>query len=259
MNTRARSQSELWERFARSRDSATRNELVVRYSFLIKAHTRKLARRLSVQVSPDEIASAAFDGLWTAIDTFDPARGVKFETFASKRISGAVLDWLRATDPQPRAVREFERLRCQAAEIAGSETGRQVTDREVAARMGLKSREYERLLRRARAGVCIQFSALPSMNHDDYAHHTGVPEIASISEPAPWAKVAREMLRNYISRGLCAAERTVLILYYFDDLTMAETGAAMGLSESRVSQIHRQVIEKLRSRFGSPEARYALA
>ena len=238
-----------WKRYATDRSIETRNELIGLYGHLIQIHAVKLSQRLSVQVSVDEVASAAFDGLLAAIETFVLERGVKFETYAAKRISGAVLDWLRATDPQSRAVRDFERRRASAVVTASSDAGCRASDEEVADRMGMSRVDYDRYLRRSRRGMCVSLGALTSRSGETRDPDVNDTDVHAPHEPEPSDKIQREMVKDFLCRGLQQTERGVMVLYYFEELTMVEVGAVLGLSESRVSQIHRAVLEKLRHRF----------
>ncbi len=250
MNMAQASTETLWDRFTRDREIAVRNELIVRHSHLIRFHSKKLAPRLSLQVSLDEIASAAFDGLLAAVETFNPERNIKFATYAAKRIVGSVLDWLRSIDTQPRNLREFERRRDRMTVTASSDAGHLASDREVARRMGLSARRFDRYLRQSRHGVSISLNTLPRDDDRMRTSQLSVREIPCASCPEPSDLLDRRMLFECLCRGLCDRERDVLRLYYFENMTMAQTGAALGLSESRISQIHRQLIAKLRA--GSP-------
>ncbi len=236
----------LWSRYAAGREVVVRNELINRHSHLIRFHAKKLAPRLSLQVSLDEIVSAAFDGLLAAVETYNLERNVKFATYAAKRIAGAVLDWLRSIDLQPRNLREFERRRDRVAVEASSDVGHRASEREVARRMGLSTRRYERYVRQSRLGVCVSFTALFCENDRTHPGTVSVREIPCASCPEPSDALDRTMLYEHLCRGLCPRERDVLRLYYFNDMTMAQTGTSLGLSESRISQIHRHLIAKLR-------------
>jgi len=239
----------LWKRYLKSRKPSVRNKLVEHYASLVHIQAARLSRKLPAQVSYDEICSAAFDGLIEAVESYDPARKAKFETFCQQRIAGAVMDWLRSLDPQSRTVRTFEKRRLSVREMLDTELGRPPMHEEVARRMGISQDRYDQLSRISQLGREVHFSAMEP--HAD-AHGRPTDRVWDIGDPRendPSLKAARSMLTEYITRGLSREERLVLILYYYEDLTMAEIGLVLDLSESRVSQIHKDVLNRLRARF----------
>ncbi len=238
-----------WASYLKSRDVRIRNTIVEHYSTLVYAHASRLTRRLPAQITYDEICSAAFDGLIEAVQAYDPSRAAKFETFCQQRITGAVMDWLRSLDAQSRTVRTFEKRRMGAREILDSELGRPPTSSEVALRMDITVARYEQLSRLSQLGKEVHFSAMEPES-DSGARATGRGwDVGDTKQIDPSDKVAREFLTDYITRGLTREERLVLILYYYEELTMAEIGLVLDLSESRVSQIHKDVLGRLRQRF----------
>ena len=239
----------LWKTYLRSREVQLRNTIVEHYSHLAHSHAARLSRKLPAQISYDEICSAAYDGLIEAVEAYDPDRKAKFETFCQQRISGAVMDWLRSLDPQSRTVRTFEKRRMHACEILDCELGRPPSHREVADRMGITVDRYEQLARLSQMGKEVHFSAMEP-NSDNSARASARSwDIRDPHQTEPSARIARQMLTDHITRGLNREERLVLILYYYEGLTMAEIGLVLDLSESRVSQIHKDVLNRLRSRF----------
>ncbi|MCH8852838.1 MAG: sigma-70 family RNA polymerase sigma factor [Planctomycetes bacterium] len=240
-----------WTSYLKSRDVRIRNTIVEHYSTLVYAHASRLTRRLPAQITYDEICSAAFDGLIEAVQAYDPSRAAKFETFCQQRITGAVMDWLRSLDAQSRTVRTFEKRRMGAREILDSELGRPPTSSEVAVRMDITVARYEQLSRLSQLGKEVHFSAMEPES-DSGARATGRGwDVGDTKQIDPSDKVAREFLTDYITRGLTREERLVLILYYYEELTMAEIGLVLDLSESRVSQIHKDVLNRLRQRFAA--------
>jgi RNA polymerase sigma factor for flagellar operon FliA len=240
----------LWQRFLRTRKIELRNELVVRYSHLVHTHAARLSRKLPAQISYDEICSAAFDGLIEAVEAYDPKKKAKFETFCQQRISGAVMDWLRSLDPQSRTVRTFEKRRLHAREMLDAESGREPTDTEVAARMGVSIARYEHLCRLSQLGKEVHFSAMEPTGEHNARGPARIWDMGDDHQNDPALQVSRDMLSDYLTRGLSREERLVLVLYYYEDLTMAEIGSVLNLSESRVSQIHKEILQRLRQRFG---------
>lgn len=240
----------LWKRYLKGRDVELRNKIVVHYMHLVHTHAARLSRKLPAQVSYDEICSAAFDGLIEAVEAYDPSRKAKFETFCQQRISGAVMDWLRSLDPQSRTVRTFEKRRTMAVEALDVEQETPPSQEQVAAKMGITVGRYQQLSRLSQLGREVHFSA---MEPPDDRHHNGSGRTWDVRDPhgrEPSTPVARSMLTDFVTRGLAREERLVIVLYYFEGMTMAEIGLVLNLSESRVSQIHKEILERLRSRFG---------
>ncbi|MCB9867171.1 MAG: sigma-70 family RNA polymerase sigma factor [Phycisphaerales bacterium] len=241
----------VWKRYLRHKKIEDRNALVVNYADLVHSHAARLSRRLPAQISYDEICSAAFDGLIEAVEAYDPKHKAKFETFCQQRISGAVMDWLRSLDPQSRTVRTFEKQRMIAKEMLDTEIGRPPTAVEIAHRMNMSVRRYEDLCRLSQLGKEVHFSAMePEDSSQGHGTNRGW-DVHDDSADDPSAFITREMLTEHISKGLAREERLILVLYYHEGLTMAEIGAVLNLSESRVSQIHKDILQRLRARFGS--------
>jgi RNA polymerase sigma factor for flagellar operon FliA len=242
---------ELWKRYLRIRSVALRNKIVVHYSPLVHAHAARLSRKLPAQVSYDEICSAAFDGLIEAVEAYDPERKAKFETFCQQRISGAVMDWLRSLDPQSRTVRTFEKKRLLAKESLGTDLEFCPSQRELARRLSMSLDRYDYLSRLSQLGKEVHFSAMEPSNDRQAQGSSHSWDIRDPRSQDPAVKVSRELLTEHLSKGLAREERLVLVLYYFEDMTMAEIGSVLSLSESRVSQIHKEILQRVRQRFGS--------
>jgi RNA polymerase sigma factor for flagellar operon FliA len=239
----------LWKKYLTGRPIKLRNLLVEHYRPLVHMMAARLAQKLPAQISYDEICSAGYDGLMEAVQAYDPAHKAKFETFCQQRIHGAVMDWLRSLDGQSRTVRSFEKQRMLSKESLDSALGRPSTDHEIAARMGINHDRFSELSRLSRLGHEVHLSAV---QNDDNSHQRGSPggwDVMDQDAIDPSEKVSRQMLTDYIARGLNREERLVLVLYYTEGLTMAEIGLVLDLSESRVSQIHKDVINRLRRRF----------
>ena len=240
---------DLWKRFLRTRSIELRNKIVVHYSSLVHAHGARLSRKLPAQVSYDEICSAAFDGLIEAVEAFDPKHKAKFETFCQQRISGAVMDWLRSLDPQSRTVRTFEKKRMLAKEVLGTDLEFTPTQAELARRLDISMDRFDYLSRLSQLGKEVHFSAMEPSHDRGSQGSSHTWDIRDKRGEDPAVKVSRELLTQHLSKCLAREERLVLILYYFEDMTMAEIGSVLNLSESRVSQIHKEILQRLRQRF----------
>ena len=239
----------LWSKYLTTKPVEIRNKLIEHYRPLVHMLAARLAQKLPAQISYDEICSAGYDGLLEAVEAYDPCHKAKFETFCQQRIHGAVMDWLRALDGQSRTVRSFEKQRTLNKELLDSSLGRPPTDSEVAEKMGVTRERFSELSRLSRLGHEVHLSAVQG---DDDGYHRGSPggwDIGDARAVDPSQRVSRQMITDYITRGLNREERLVLVLYYTEGLTMAEIGLVLDLSESRVSQIHKDVISRLRRRF----------
>lgn len=239
----------MWKNYLSSQSIPLRNKLVEHYRPLVHMMAARLAQKLPAQISYDEICSAGYDGLLEAVQAYDPAHKAKFETFCQQRIHGAVMDWLRTLDGQSRTVRSFEKQRMARKELLDSSLGRPPTENELAQGMDMSLERYNELSRLSRLGHEVHLSAV---QNDDDGQHRGSPggwDVKDGRAVDPSSRVARSMLTDFISKGLNREERLVLVLYYTEGLTMAEIGLVLDLSESRVSQIHKDVIARLRRRF----------
>lgn len=250
---------EQWQRYLKTRAVELRNKIVVHYSPLVHAHAARLSRKLPAQVSYDEICSAAFDGLIEAVEAYDPERKAKFETFCQQRISGAVMDWLRSLDPQSRTVRTFEKKRMLAKEVLGTDMEFMPTQAELASRLDITMDRYDYLSRLSQLGKEVHFSAIEPSHERQSQGSSHTWDIRDTRGEDPAVKVSRELLTDHLAKGLAREERLVLILYYFEDMTMAEIGSVLNLSESRVSQIHKEILQRLRQRFGGMLAEEVVA
>lgn len=240
---------QLWKEYLASRSVELRNRIVVHYSPLVHNHAARLSRKLPSQVSYEEICSAAFDGLIESVEAYDPERKAKFETFCQQRITGAVMDWLRSLDHQSRTVRNFEKQRLAAREALGAEAECNPSQQELAARLNMSPDRYQYMCNLSQRGKEVHFSAMePTGEHRSQGASHGW-DVCDRHAEDPAKRVTRQLLTQFITKGLTREERLVIILYYFEQMTMAEIGAVLDLSESRVSQIHKEILQRLRQRF----------
>ena len=249
MARRENSIEEMWKSYLKTRSVNMRNKIVVHYAPLVHAHAARLSRKLPAQVSYDEICSAAFDGLIEAVEAYDPERKAKFETFCQQRISGAVMDWLRSLDPQSRTVRTFEKRRTMVFEALGSDDEKTPSQAELARRMDMTPDRYDYLCRLSQLGKEVHFSAMEPSDEHRESSSSQTWDMRDKRGEDPAVKISRQLLTEYLTKGLAREERLVIVLYYFEEMTMAEIGSVLNLSESRVSQIHKEILERLRGRF----------
>jgi RNA polymerase sigma factor for flagellar operon FliA len=248
MNPRVRDDlGPLWRRFRRTRSVALRNRLVEHHMPLVHKTAEIMARRLWPRVTADELASAGYDGLIAAVGSFDPRRGVKFETYCRQRIIGAIRDWQREIDPLGRSGRNFERSVNTAEDRFQAERGHLPNSNELASAMDVPWGRFIKMKKTVLASHSVPLE--PAGERRDE------PRIGSLVAvdpgPGPTQHTERELIREYLTRGLKEQDRLIITLYYYERLTMAEIGAVLGVSESRVCQRHAEIVEQLRARFAN--------
>lgn len=233
-----------WQAWHESEDQMARDWLVVHYASLVKFVAGRLAAGLPRTVDTGDLVSAGVFGLMNAIDKFDPDNGAKFETYAIPRIRGAILDGLRALDWVPRSVRSRSRTVQDAIAKLEHELGRTPTDEEIATEIDITTEELEKWLSDIAAG------AVGPLDHVAMDSAPAEADEQHLPGRAMEDGELREAMRAEISK-LPEREQAVLILYYDDGLTLAEIGDALGVTESRISQIHTKAVLQLRSRLAA--------
>jgi len=233
-----------WDAFHASQEATARDWLVVHYASLVKFVAGRLAAGLPKSVDTGDLVSAGVFGLMNAIDKFDPANGAKFETYAIPRIRGAILDGLRALDWVPRSVRSRSRSVQDAIAQLEHQLGRTPTDEEIAAELKIAVEELEKWLSDIAAG------SVGPLDH--VAMDNTAAEANAQIQPGRAMEEGelRDAMRAEISK-LPEREQAILILYYEDGLTLSEIGDALGVTESRISQIHTKAVLQLRSRLAA--------
>ena len=246
----------LWLEFKRNRSDSAREHLICEYAYLAKYAVDRLGLFPSGTLNYDDLIGDAVVGLIDAVDKFDPGRGVKFETYALARVQGEVIDVIRQLDWTPRSVRKHETtLRDTYAKLE-QELERPPTDGEVARHLGIDVDELEKML------ADIGQSALLSL---DDVIASGKDILASASEGEgedPASHAQRSEQKRLLAKSideLPERERTVVALYYYEDLTQKEIARALGVTESRVCQIHTKAVLKLSGKLSRSSARFALA
>lgn len=233
-----------WDAWHVSQEATARDWLVVHYASLVKFVAGRLAAGLPKSVDTGDLVSAGVFGLMNAIDKFDPTNGAKFETYAIPRIRGAILDGLRALDWVPRSVRSRSRSVQDAIALLEHQLGRTPTDEEIATELKITVEELEKWLSDIAAG------SVGPLDH--VAMDNTAAEADAQIQPGRAMEEGelRAAMRAEISR-LPEREQAILILYYEDGLTLSEIGEALGVTESRISQIHTKAVLQLRSRLAA--------
>lgn len=238
--------AEVWLRFKRSGEQTLRNQLMEAYLPIVRYNAERVRIKLPDEVEFDDLVSAGVFGLMDAIEAFDLDRGVKFETYCAARIRGAMLDELRSMDWVPRLVRNRASKVEQVSRELQSCLGCRPSEEEMAARLKLPRAEFEKIVKDSRAITQISLSR----KYAETDSNREVCEIDVLEDKRgrdPVREIHKKDLKALITRGLNRAERLILILYYFEELTMKEIGAVLDLSESRVSQMHSTILDRLRT------------
>ncbi|MBN1490653.1 MAG: FliA/WhiG family RNA polymerase sigma factor [Phycisphaerae bacterium] len=237
---------DLWKEYKATSSQTLRNALMEAYLPLVKYTSERIATKLPDEVDIGDLMSAGIFGLMDAIDAFDLSRGVKFETYCAPRIRGAILDELRSMDWVPRLVRSRAHKLENATKALEAELGRLPTDDEVAHRLGVSSDEFDKLMRDASAVSLVSLSR--RFHEGDSSKDLCEIDVLEDKQGRdPVLEIQRHDLRQLIDQGLTRAERLILILYYYEEMTMKEIGATLDLSESRVSQMHSSILNRLKN------------
>lgn len=237
---------DVWNEYKKTGEERLRNHLMEHYLPLVKYNAERIHQKLPDEVDVEDLMSAGIFGLMDAIDAFDMERGVKFETYCAPRIRGAILDELRSMDWVPRLVRSRSSQVDQARKSLEMQLGRKATDDEIAAKLNVNQEEYAKIRRDAGAVGVVSLSRkwfATDSNKD-------VREIDVFEDPKqsnPLGDVSKRDLKDLITKGLSRAERLIVILYYYEEMTMKEIGTTLDLSESRVSQMHSSILARLKA------------
>ena len=247
---------QIWEQFHKGQDDYFRNLLIENYAHLVRYAAERLYSKLPDKVELDDLISAGTFGLMDAIDAFDPSRGVKFETYCSPRIRGSILDELRSMDWVPRLVRARASRLAKATQALETHLGRKPTKKETAKKLEMNKEDFERLQRDANA---INLVSLDS-NSGKGDGENDMREIDVVKDQRsqdPLIEAQKRDLKNLLTKGLTRAERLIVVLYYYEEMTMKEIGATLDLSESRVSQMHSSIVARLKAQMNSRKKEFA--
>ncbi|MSR60156.1 MAG: FliA/WhiG family RNA polymerase sigma factor [Planctomycetaceae bacterium] len=238
--------AEIWQEFKQDQSSKElRNVLIEKFLPLVRYNAERVWSKLPDGVDLNDLISAGVFGLMDAIEAFDLSRGVKFETYCVPRIRGAMLDELRTMDWVPRLVRS-KASKCEAArKAAEAEFGRPPTDSEVAKKMQIPTEEFERLKCEASAVNLVSLNK-KWFETDSYKDVREIDILEDSKGIDPTNSIQKRDLMKLVTKGLNRNERLIIILYYYEEMTMKEIGNTLGLSESRVSQMHSSIVARLK-------------
>ena len=243
----------VWDDYKANADPMVRDQLILHYSPLVKYVAGRVATGLPQNVEHGDLVSYGIFGLIDAVEKFDPARGYKFETYAIARIKGAILDELRSIDWVPRSVRAKARALEKAYAKLEAKLRRTPTDDEVAAELGLTDEQFQALLGQLSFVGLVALDELLSSGGDRGEGFTLGDTIADSGDGPVGAYEVEEMrqiLAQSINR-MPEREKIVLTLYYYEGLTLSEIGQVLGVTESRVCQIHTKAVLQLRTKLNA--------
>jgi RNA polymerase sigma factor FliA len=253
---RERPIDEVWTEYKKTGSEEIRNFLLEKYLPLVKYNADRVHTKLPDEVDVDDLKQAGIFGLMDAIDSFDLERKVKFETYCAPRIRGAILDELRAMDWVPRLVRSRTAKVEKARKELEKETGRTPTKPEIAARMGMSMDEFSKIEKDAGPTGVVSLNR-KWFETDSNKDVREIDVIRDDRQADPLHAAQKRDLRELITKGLTRAERLIVVLYYYEEMTMKEIGATLDLSESRVSQMHSSILARLKAQMHRRDAEFA--
>ena len=236
----------VWREYRERPTTELRNQLVERYLSLVKYNAERIWARLPDGVELDDLISAGVFGLLDAIEAFDLSRGVKFETYCVPRIRGAMLDELRTMDWVPRLVRSKASKMEAARKQLEAALGRPPKPEELADKLGIPLDQLDAYLGEATAVNLVSLNK-KWYETDSYKDVREIDILEDKKAEDPTGRLQNRDLMKLVTRGLNRNERLIVILYYYEEMTMKEIGQTLDLSESRVSQIHSSILARLRA------------
>ena len=241
----------LLEQYAKSKSTEDREKIILEYAPLVKVVAGRLSMYLGYNVEYEDLVSYGIFGLIDAIDKFDYMKEVKFETYASLRIRGAILDQIRKMDWIPRTIRQKQKKIDSVMKEIEQTTGKSATDEEIAKALGISEDEYLDWQSQMKITGLVSLNEYMEQGSDvsqDYSRHTTSrfegPE--ERIEKAELSKILGEALEL-----LTEKEKKVITLYYYDDLTLKEISNILEVSESRISQLHTRALQKMKGKMGN--------
>jgi RNA polymerase sigma factor for flagellar operon FliA len=252
-NVKAIELRDLWKRYKASGDERARERLVVAYSPLVKYVAGRMSSGLPAHVEESDLISYGLTGLISAIERFDLSREIKFETYAITRIRGSIIDELRTLDWVPRSVRARARDIERANQKLEAKFQRAPTDEEMAGELGMSLQDFQDALLQISHSTIVALDELWNVSDSGGDQVSLLDTLPDRHAPDPQALVDQGELRDRIADAIAALperEKLVIALYYYENLTLREIGEVLGVTESRVSQLHTKAVLRLRSKLG---------
>ncbi len=250
-NVKAIELRDLWRRYKGQDSAAAREQLVVAYSPLVKYVAGRMSTGLPAHVEEADLISYGLEGLINAIERFDLGREIKFETYAITRIKGAIIDALRALDWVPRSVRARAREIERAYGTLEHKLHRTPTDEEMSLELELSVEEFQEWLMRISNSTVVALDELWSVSDSSGDQVSLLDTLHDNDAPDPQQLLDASELKDRLAEAISALperEKLVIALYYYENLTLREIGEVLGVTESRVSQLHTKAVLRLKSR-----------
>lgn len=238
----------LWEEYSQTKNAKIREQLIIEYAGLVKIVAGRLGMYLGYTVEYDDLVGYGIFGLIDAIDKYELTKGVKFETYASLRIRGAILDQIRKMDWIPRTIRQKQKKLETAMQDLEKRLGRTANNEELAAELEIPVEELEELVNQT------NLTSLVSL--DEYLEQGSEVRVEAGNQPRfeqPEQVMERQELKRILAEAIDALtekEQRVIAFYYFEELTLKEISKILEVSESRVSQLHTKALKKMKERLG---------
>ncbi len=243
------SRKKLWDDYLKTGDADLREKIIIEYAPLVKVVAGRLSMYLGYNVEYDDLVGYGVFGLIDAIDKFDKTKDVKFETYASLRIRGSILDQIRKMDWIPRTVRQRQKKIEQAIKEIEGETGKTASDAEIAGKLGVSEDEYAEWQAQMAVTNVVSLNEFQDSGAEPPIHEASVQD----RTPGPEEAVEKEELKKMLAESLellTEKERKVILLYYYEELTLKEISNVLEVSESRISQLHVRALQKMRTKLG---------
>ena len=238
----------LWDEYSRTKSPEVREKIILEYAPLVKVVAGRLSMYLGYNVEYDDLVGYGIFGLIDAIDKFDFMKEVKFETYASLRIRGAILDQIRKMDWIPRTIRQKQKKIDAVVKTIEAEKGRNATDEEIAVGLGITEDEYTEWQSQMKITNIVSLNEYLEQGSEvsvEYNHTAKVDGPEEVLEKDELKKVLGEALEL-----LTEKERKVIVLYYYEELTLKEISNILEVSESRISQLHTRGLQKMKMKMG---------
>ncbi len=242
---------ELWERYKNHGDRAARDRLILAYSPLVKYVAGRMGNGLPAHIEEADLISYGLLGLIGAVERFDPVREIKFETYAISRIKGSIIDELRSLDWVPRSVRSKAREIEKACAVLENRLQRAPTDEEIAAELGISVAEFQQSLTQISNTTIVALDELWSISGSDGDQASLIDTVEDPKSQDPSRMLDLCEMKARLAAAIDALptrEKIVIALYYYESLTLREIGEVLGVTESRVSQLHTKAILRLKGR-----------
>lgn len=238
----------LWEQYVKSGSEEIREKIIIEYASLVKIVAGKLSMYLGYNVEYEDLVSYGIFGLIDAIDKFDYGKGIKFETYASLRIRGSILDQIRKMDWIPRSLRQKQKKIDAAIAKIELETGKTAMDGQIANELGISEEEYLNWQGQANITNVISLDEFAENNGEK-----GMDTIKGNTFDEPEYVIEKSEMKRLLTEALetlTANEKKVILLYYYEEMTLKEISKILEVSESRISQLHTKALAKMKGKLG---------